>query len=273
VIAALLPRLAARVHTRFMIVECENCGAPLHVEVSDRMVACRYCQYANKVAGTRTLMAQTPCNWQPPPTWTPVQAQVARDAAKTVKSAVGIALLAPVILSAIGMLVAGGVVFAVASNSSSGSSGFPSLGPSWDGSAPFTCGGNDSVTLENVVASLPAQVAITVRDNCELTIINSTIVAGVGIEAGGNRDVALSGTTIQASEVGVRLDGNKHLVVAGGVVRSSGTAVEAGGNVPVTVQGGATLTGSPPLVTRANAHLIDQGGILLDERTGLTGGK
>jgi len=54
-----------------VIVECKKCGAPLNVERGSAFAKCGYCGTANKVKSARTLMAERPIGWQPPPVWTP----------------------------------------------------------------------------------------------------------------------------------------------------------------------------------------------------------
>ena len=54
-----------------MLVECQQCGAPLDVGNDARLVRCSYCHTTNRVRSMRTLAVQAPPQWQPPPTWTP----------------------------------------------------------------------------------------------------------------------------------------------------------------------------------------------------------
>jgi hypothetical protein len=64
-----------------MIVQCQNCGAPLDVRIGAAVVECSYCGRSNQVASTRTLMAVTPPDWQPPAQWTDADRERARQAA------------------------------------------------------------------------------------------------------------------------------------------------------------------------------------------------
>lgn len=54
-----------------MIVECKHCGAPLDVQVGSAFAKCAYCGTTNKVKSAKTLMAESPIGWTPPPVWQP----------------------------------------------------------------------------------------------------------------------------------------------------------------------------------------------------------
>ncbi len=54
-----------------MLVECKNCGAPLDVTPGARQIKCGYCRLTSPARSMRTLAAQAPADWQPPPVWTP----------------------------------------------------------------------------------------------------------------------------------------------------------------------------------------------------------
>ncbi|MBW2456391.1 MAG: hypothetical protein JRI68_17860 [Deltaproteobacteria bacterium] len=54
-----------------MLIECNNCGAPLDVVSGARQVRCGYCRMTSPVRRMRTLSVQAPADWQPPKVWTP----------------------------------------------------------------------------------------------------------------------------------------------------------------------------------------------------------
>ena len=255
-----------------MLVECENCGAPLHVEPNTAFVTCRYCSHSNKVAGTRTLMAMTPADWQPPEEWDAEQRRAAKGAV------VGVLASVVVVIALVVVGVGVGVVFFF-NNSPFGGSAIPTVpgisaaAPTWNGTTPFTCGGNDDVRIDGVVANLPNDVAITVRSNCRVEIVNSQIVSRVGIDAQGNRDVRVSGSLIQASETGIRLSGNKQLDLSNTTVMAEETAIRATDNAHVTTHGGQVV-GAPAVDTHRNARFNQNGTQVVDWNAlqNLTGG-
>lgn len=251
-----------------MLVECGNCGAPLDVEGDPTFVKCRYCDRSNKVKSLRTLSMQTPATWQPPPRWTPpahVPAPSSRalsygaTAAGAAAGATGIsgcAIAGAVlgILGAVAAVVLAVVVPAMSEPYGGADEGFapPGFGgASWDGSAPFSCGGNQVVTLSNVEASLPGQTAITVSANCQLTLDNVTITAGQGIVGGGNGRIVVTNTTIRSTGPGIQVDGNRVLEVRGSnVIASGGPAVDVGANTQATIDN-CTIEGTPAAVVES----------------------
>lgn len=64
-----------------VIVECSHCGAPLDVERGSAFARCSYCGKTNKVKSAKTLMAESPVAWKPPPVWQPPPHVPARSAA------------------------------------------------------------------------------------------------------------------------------------------------------------------------------------------------
>ena len=54
-----------------MLIQCSRCGAPLDVSEGARIVKCNYCNSSHRLQDQRTLAAQTPAGWRPPPVWTP----------------------------------------------------------------------------------------------------------------------------------------------------------------------------------------------------------
>lgn len=250
-----------------MLVECDNCGAPLHVEPGAIFVTCRYCSHSNKVAGTRTLMAMTPSDWQPPVQWDVQHRRAIQGATAGAVAATGIAGCVPAVFGVVGVLVAiGGVVFAVLMNAPS-SSGFsvPAISaPVWDGTTPFVCSGNDDLRVEGVTANLPGQVAVSVRQNCRLELVDCRITARVGVEAEGNRSVRLTRCTIQASETGALVSQNKALELSDTTVIAAEAAVEATGNGRIILHGGQ-LEGSPAVRTEQAARFDQRGGQVVDK--------
>ena len=199
-----------------MIIQCQNCGAPLDVRGAVPFVDCTYCGRSNKVASTRTLNAITPPNWQPPSRWTEADRE---RAAAVAMAGVGVAAastgLTGCIAVGIGIAILGTLGAAAAGFLFWGASRESPVAPSatpaavtWDGSAPFRCAGGDRVVLARVTANLPNDVAITVRGNCELTLLDSSVTACIGVEGDFNGVIHLWNSVLRASEAGARLSMN-----------------------------------------------------------------
>ena len=54
-----------------MILECGHCGAPLDVREGVSITTCKYCGKANDRQRMRTIAAETPRDFRPPPKWIP----------------------------------------------------------------------------------------------------------------------------------------------------------------------------------------------------------
>ncbi len=65
-----------------MVFECQNCGAPLDVQESQRVVRCAYCGRSSAPEQLRLVHQQTPAGWAPPPRWTP-PAEFPADSSQT----------------------------------------------------------------------------------------------------------------------------------------------------------------------------------------------
>ena len=202
-----------------MLIECGHCGAPLDIESGVSVTACSYCGKKNRVASTRTLSAVTPAEWKAPPTWQPPP-QVSNQALPYVVAPATATGASGCVTGgiALSVLLTVGVGVAVPLLATGGLSSLPFFG--WDGTEPFSCGGNESVTIEGVTANLPGETAITADANCELTIIDSRITARNGVRASGNRNVTIRGSTIIADGVAIEVTQNKQLEMEDTEVRS-----------------------------------------------------
>ena len=196
-----------------MLIECQNCGAPLDVKVRDKIVSCRYCKRQNRVNQTRTIAQQTPQGWQPPQRWVPPQhfpapsVEIQFDSSGVARGArTGcIAGLAGIIVL-IGASVAMFVMMADGSGASSGGlSGLSKLTgvAGWDGKSTLRCGTNESLTIENKIANVPDGPVVEAGTNCKLTIINSTLNGQTGVAGDMNLTVTMKRSTIQATQTGI----------------------------------------------------------------------
>ncbi|MFW5921293.1 MAG: zinc finger domain-containing protein [Polyangiales bacterium] len=253
-----------------MLAECRNCGAPLDVPSGARNAKCGYCGAPNRVRQMRTLSQERPPDWQPPPVWTPPPQATAQSVplnySQTQTSGnkagcvIGIAVAAMSLIGVVPALLATGALSKI------GIGG-------WDGTEPFRCGGNDSVTIEDVNADLGDLTAITVGGNCELRIVGSEIRAWQGIDAGGNRSVIIENSKIFAKGTGIAADGNKRIeLVNSEVVAEGGPAVDAQGIAKVTISGGR-VEGTPTAVrTESLASSDVRGADVVDAAGGEGGG-
>jgi LSD1 subclass zinc finger protein len=253
-----------------MLVECSHCGAPLDVREDARIVKCAYCDHANRVRTMHTLAPKPPPDWEPPKQWTPPPHKHVSSAQPFVYhqhrrrgrswiaglavlgSLIGIAV--PILTSVLPSLIATGQLDQLGR----------AVGlAAWDGTRPFSCGGNDSVVIEDVTAVLPEDTAITIEANCEVRIVNSTITARRGIRADGNRRVVIEKSRIQSTSTAIWADGNKRIELIDSEVTTGDIAIRAGGNVEVVISGGR-VSGAPPFSLSANAGIERHDAELID---------
>jgi hypothetical protein len=247
-----------------MLVECQNCGAPLKADGSKAFVDCQYCGRTNKVASSKTLMAHVPVDWKPPAQWTPEMRNQVVTGALASNAATGGGLTGCISVAVV-VAILGVVAVVVVSTVGTGSGGIPAvLGPSWDGTAPFECSGNEEVRIEGVHATLPGQTAVRARLNCDVTIIDSDITAMRGIDASGNGTTRLENTTLRTSSTGIELSMNKRLILVNSQIIAGGVGIDARQNADVTLEGGR-VEGSPVAVQiDRNGELVNHGAALVD---------
>jgi hypothetical protein len=217
----------------------------------------------------RTIAPEKPAGWEQPATWAPrpeAQAGAAPLAygGSRAFSAQLIGVIVTVAVSLAGVLptlwTTGLFGFGGRKSALEGVAITPGvlLGPSaWDGTTPFSCGGNDSVTVEGITAELGEATAMTVEDNCELRLVGCTIRAWEGIHATGNRGVLLENTRIETTGTGITVEGNKRLELRNSTIESEGVAIRASGNARVLLGGGKVRgdTGAMALESNARAEV------------------
>jgi hypothetical protein len=101
----------------------------------------------------------------------------------------------------------------------------------WDGSAPFSCAGNDDIAVKGVHAQFNAGTAVTVSGNCHFTCTDCTIKAPVAFDVAGNGSVTVVNGNVAGTTMLVDATGNAHVNISGNVVSSG--AVHQSGNARV----------------------------------------
>lgn len=202
------PREGAGVYPPRMVkvLDCRQCGAALSIPADPRVfeVRCHYCGLGQPVpdaAERRRELEQNAFQQR-------IQADIEgaqRSARRTSKL-----MMIPGLVIAAVCLVAG---LAPVLKMSFGDL----FAPSWDGTEPFDCDGNDQKTIEGVVAHLPG-TAIYARGNCHLTLERCEITAATAIEASGNAQVTIRGGSIDAPQL-ADVSGNARVDNRGARVR------------------------------------------------------
>lgn len=192
-----------------MLVECQNCGAPLDVKPKDRVVRCAYCASNNQVNRTRTIAQQTPPGWRPPQLWVPPahfpapSVQIQLNPALARSGGAGCSLLAAMFGVVVVSAVAAGAMMFSRGGGGGGVALFEDKATAWDGTSTLRCNANEQLTIENKTANVPSGPVISAGTNCRLTIINSTLKGQTGIQAEMNVTVEMRKSRIEAAQKGI----------------------------------------------------------------------
>jgi DNA-directed RNA polymerase subunit RPC12/RpoP len=246
-----------------MIAQCDNCGAPLHVDdAGQEVVRCRYCGVSSRVRSMKTLSAVTPPGWAPPSQWTEAdRAKLTKGVVVVTAASVGMSAVIAMATGAavlVAMIGAGVAVYIATQGGSAGDTSAGPRGAAWDGSAPFECGGREVVRIEGVTASLPGQTAITVRDRCRVEVVGSRIVAAQAVRAEGHSEVVVRGSVLETTGAAVWVRGHRRVTLEDTQVVARGAAVDAGDYARVTITGGR-VEGSPQaVVTSGRARVASR---------------
>jgi hypothetical protein len=215
--------------------QCPHCGAPAQIPPATQLYTCGYCKQQFDT-GYRQPQAfpQKPVQQQIIIVRGPDDGDEHPHSSAVASSAIarGISWLVwTIVMVVIVLVVGGGALFAFVSKQSSFASSLV-----WDGKTPFTCGGNDDVSVKGVHAELASGTAITVNNNCSFTCTDCTIKAPTAIEVGGNGSVTIVNGSITGTELLVDASANAHVNISGNVT-ASGLVKQAGN---------ARISGAPP---------------------------
>ncbi|MCC7536838.1 MAG: hypothetical protein IT379_11520 [Deltaproteobacteria bacterium] len=146
--------------------------------------------------------------------------------------AIGCVIIGIVLVGALGLGIYIWLEIKKTSSGSTSTDSSEATAATWDGTAPYSCGGNENVRIENVTATFAAGTAISAGGSCQLTLVNVNVTAPTALSAGANARVTVTGGS---------LTGTEHSVSALGAsqVTMSGTRVTG----PTQRLGAATITG------------------------------
>jgi hypothetical protein len=233
-----------------MLLECENCGAPLDVSERQTIAKCNYCRVKNRVGHARTLAPVTPPGWTPPAAW--IHASAAGAPMPYRKRSVWDGRFAAMIVG-IMMVFATPLPFMLPrllgdwerkQASDSNRSKAQERPRAWDGRSTITC-------LEPVTTIRHATVdfgdhAIARIDGCDLRIVSSKLSGRRGIlcaassgsltivdseivadddAIAGFASVALEETRVVSRRTGVKMPRRGSFEIEGGSISAQGPAI------------------------------------------------
>lgn len=214
-----------------MIVECQNCFAPLDIPPGAQQVDCCYCSVTNYAKRAKTIQPQTPPGWQPPPQWTAPQNAPApshivlpyRGSAPGVPPpgfgppgggqwgpppvGMGAPNFSPSTPSnaswlGVGLALAGVGVIAVIGLGGV-VAGMSGGGFGWDEKSTLVCKTNGHITVEGVDATVDDGPVIELNTNCSLEIVDSTLRGDTIVEAGMNNRIEIVNSTLVADDTAI----------------------------------------------------------------------
>lgn len=275
-----------------MLLECDNCGAPLDVQDGARRAKCNYCGQSKAVEQLGKVAEQTPQGWQPPQQWSPpahtrlagqsLSYKPIRAIGRTISLAIRLGILA-VVGTTVWRVVA--MVNGVTNNLSSSAQSAvlqgavnralgamaqkidtAEQGTSGSGDGPIVCSGAEVVTLTGRTIRVEgAGVPFTASGNCRAKLVASHLTGATAIVVRDNARVTVEGGSLTGAKMAVALSGNAAFDASGGVLVTGGPAVAATGNSRATLRD-VSVNGA--VDTRENASVDAVGAKLLGAVTG-----
>jgi hypothetical protein len=234
-----------------MLLQCNNCGAPLDARAAKTSIKCNYCGSVHTTESLPVQQHEVPVGWKPPQVWVaPAQFAAAgqnlsyRRTMAGIQAVIWISVLVPVL---IGVLGTGGAVIASSTHRGIGSWASSS---SWSGSSTYKCDGVASPTVSGPSTS-KLTTGVEVANNCHLVINGGTIrVTDLGLHVWDNGSLELHNTKLVvnggrgAAPVAIRAGGNAEVDCYDCVIEidhGGGDAllVEADGNAKVRFHAGS----------------------------------
>ena len=216
---------------------CPNCGAPATVPPGQSSAYCTFCSRSFEIAPPEPPRspyggapaspygASSPYGAPPSPYGVPPQIVVVPPgqsyglgaASVTAAGWMGFRVLMAIVPICIIALVSG-ITWWTSNSGGATRGGGGGIGGGWSGGGNLVCGGNDQISASDITST----TGVVAGGNCHVTCVRCTIVAPIGVSAGGNAEVDL-------------LDSH--------VTGTSGEGIVAAGNASVRLTGSSTLVG------------------------------
>jgi hypothetical protein len=279
-----------------MLLECQNCGAPLDVASEASTVRCHYCGQSAKVGGYRTVALETPAGFAPPTEWKPPaesslrdQVLIYRPVANAARSVVrglafsGVAIIALGgfiawrVTSAVGQATGGSLATLGQANGienavngalamagkAAGAATEAALAAAQKGSGgdtlPLLCGGNQTLTLERKNLTLVPGIPIVASGNCTLRLVGCTVSGTTAVTVKDNASVIVEGGSLTGKGPAVILVENGKLDASGGALLTGETTVSASGNASAVLRGVSVVGRRVAIATTGNATVNAEG--------------
>lgn len=272
-----------------MLIECQNCGAPLDVAGSATRVRCAYCKKTSDVGQYKLVSSETPADFKQPQTWTPSTGSALPSVPLDFRPAkmVGRFLAKLYALTILGVLVFGAFIFwrissaisdvakdpisaldpgskvgsavtnamnAIASASQAAAQAAGAAG----GNMPIVCQGSETMTVSGRVISVAGGTPVITNGNCTLTLVACTLSGLTAVSAEGNSHVLIEGGTLTATGPALVFGGNASADISSATITGE-PAVRAVDNAQIRVRGSTLASRHAAVVAKNNAHVDTRG--------------
>ena len=262
-----------------MLLECENCGAPLDIQEGATTSRCHYCGKTAQVAALKTVADVTPRGWTPPTHWTPpahknlppipLAFRPARVIGRLVSLSISLAVFG--VLAGVAVPILVNMKRSALTTLGSSSQVQNALGQALGAiqgavnqagvpTVPLSCTGNEQITLNGQTLSLPTGIPVVASDNCGLRLVGCTVVGSVAISARGNARVTIEGGSVRGTGPAITAAGNAAIDASGGATLDGEATITASENATVTLRGASVSGRHVAIHTSGNASVNASGG-------------
>lgn len=271
-------RVSAYLGWDSMLIECDNCGAPLDVKEGASTSKCRYCGKTSRVKSLRTVALETPKDWRPPQTWTPpdhMPAPHAPLAYHPPAAARKVVALTGSLTGLITMATIGWVAYQATRAPLDALKNSETLNTQIKDTVaqvtkqlggvaavagsvtpPVVCSGNERYTVTQKVIALPSGTPVVASGNCQVTLQSCTVTGTTAIVASDNARIAVEGGTLTGTAAAVKASGNAVVTLSASAFVSGEPALTATNNAKIELVG-ATAQGRTVAATASHNATVD----------------
>jgi DNA-directed RNA polymerase subunit RPC12/RpoP len=274
-----------------MLLECQNCGAPLDVASKASTVKCNYCGQSARTERYKTVAFNTPPDFSPPREWTPKaesalpqEVLLFRPAVNAARAVIRALAFSGFMTVVIGVFIAwrvtssvqeatGASIGALGQNAvngafamagkAAGAATEAALQAAKQGSAgdtvPLLCSGNQTLTLQRKTLVLSSGVPIVATGNCTLRLVGCTVNGATALIVKNNASVTVEGGSLTGKGPAVIVSENGKFEATGGALLTGESTVSASGNGEAVLRGASVVGRRVAISATGNATVNADG--------------